>query len=47
MAAGSGKVLVMIIWNVDFNYYTTTDPQGGYALIRPGGDCPACRALSQ
>jgi uncharacterized protein YraI len=47
IAAGSGKVLVMIIWNVDFNYYTTTDPQGGYALIRPGGDCPACRALSQ
>lgn len=47
MAASSGRVLIMIIWNVDFNYYTETDPQGGYALIRPGGDCPACRALSQ
>lgn len=47
MAARSNRVLMMIIWNVDFNYYTPTDPQGGYALIRPGGDCPACRALSQ
>ena len=22
------------------------DPQGGYAMIRPGGGCPACDAMA-
>lgn len=47
IAANSGRVLLMIIWNVDFENYGGGDPQAGFALIRPGGDCPACRALSQ
>jgi len=34
----------MIIWNVDFTRYDD-DPMAGYAIIRPGGACPACDAL--
>ncbi len=44
LSASSGRVLLVIIWNVDFTIYGD-DPQAGYAIIRPGGDCPACRAL--
>ncbi|MDQ7024859.1 MAG: hypothetical protein Q9P44_04800 [Anaerolineae bacterium] len=39
------NVRLMIVWNVDFTLYAG-DPQGGYAMIRPGGDCPACSALA-
>jgi len=38
-------VRLMIVWNVDFTLYAG-DPQGGYAMVRPGGSCPACQALS-
>ncbi|MFN8562568.1 MAG: hypothetical protein U0703_13360 [Anaerolineae bacterium] len=38
-------VRLMIIWNVDFTNYGT-DPMAGYAMIRPGGGCPACDALA-
>jgi hypothetical protein len=38
-------VRLMIVWNIDFTAYAG-DPQGGYAIIRPGGSCPACSALS-
>lgn len=41
-----GDVRLMIVWNVDFTLYAG-DPQAGYAMIRPGGGCPACAALSQ
>jgi len=34
----------MIIWNVNFTHYGE-DPQAGYAIVRPGGGCPACDAL--
>jgi hypothetical protein len=44
-AAQSGKVRLMIVWNVDFPFYTPTDPMGGYAMQRPGGACPACDSL--
>ncbi len=44
LAASSGKVRLMIIWNVDFTVYVG-DPQAGYAMVRPGGACPACSAL--
>jgi hypothetical protein len=37
---------MLIVFNVDFTVYGD-DPQGGYAMIRPGGDCPACEALHQ
>lgn len=44
MAASSGSVRLVIVWNVDFEQYDA-DPMAGYAIIRPGGACPACDAL--
>lgn len=44
LAGSSGKVRLMMIWNVDFTQYAG-DPQAGYAILRPGGSCPACSAL--
>lgn len=41
-----GDVRLMIVWNVDFTLYAG-DPQGGYAMVRPGGGCPACAAMAQ
>lgn len=43
-AAQSGKVALMIVWNVDFSRWDS-DPMGGYALLRPDGSCPACQTL--
>ncbi len=45
LSSQSGKVRLMIVFNVDFTVYGS-DPQGGYAMIRPGGSCPACDALN-
>ncbi len=42
----SGKVRLMIVWNVNFANYGT-DPMAGYAIIRADGSCPACDALAQ
>ncbi|MEM9952310.1 MAG: SH3 domain-containing protein [Chloroflexota bacterium] len=44
MAASSGRVRIVIIWNINFTNYGA-DPMAGYAIIRPDGDCPACFAL--
>ncbi len=44
LAKNSGKVRLLIVFNVDFTLYGD-DPQGGYAIIRPGGACPACDSL--
>ncbi len=41
----SGRVRIMIVWNVDFQVYDS-DPQAGYAIRRADGSCPACEALS-
>ncbi len=46
LSASSGKVRLLIIWNVDFTDYGD-DPMGGYAIIRPDGGCPACEALGR
>ena len=45
LAGNSGKVRLMIIWNIDFTNYDS-DPMAGYAILRPGGGCPACDALA-
>ena len=45
IAANSGKVRLFVVFNVDFKTYTDTDPQAGYAMIRPDGSCPACSTL--
>jgi len=45
IAAQSGNVRLLIVWNVDFPFYTATDPMGGYAIFRPDESCPACDTL--
>jgi uncharacterized protein YraI len=45
IARSSGRVRMVIIWNIDFTYYGD-DPMAGYAIVRPGGACPACDALA-
>jgi hypothetical protein len=46
MAANSGKARMVIVFNVDFTYWSD-DPQAGYAIMRPDGSCPACETLRQ
>jgi hypothetical protein len=50
----TGMVRCVIVWNVDFvrndcaecnPQATDCDPQASFAIIRPGGSCPACDAL--
>ena len=45
LGRGSGTVRLFIVWNIDATHYSS-DPQAGYAIIRPGGGCPACGALA-
>lgn len=42
--AARRNVRLMIIWNVNFTNYGE-DPMAGFAIIRPGGGCPACDLL--
>jgi hypothetical protein len=44
-AANSGRVRLMIVFNVDITHYGE-DPMAGYAIIRADGSCPACAALA-
>ncbi len=44
LSRNSGKVRMLIIFNVDFTHFSE-DPQAGFAMIRPGGSCPACDSL--
>ena len=46
LARNSGRVRMLIVWNVDFTQYGA-DPMAGYAMIRPDGSCPACDALNR
>lgn len=46
LSASSGKVRMFIVWNVDSTTWGS-DPQAGFAIIRPGGGCPACETLRQ
>jgi uncharacterized protein YraI len=41
LSASSGKVRLMIIWNMDFRQWND-DPQAGFSIFRPNGQCPAC-----
>lgn len=45
LARATGYVNMIIVWNVNFTQYGA-DPMAGYAIIRPGGGCPACSALA-
>lgn len=46
LARRQGNVRLMIIFNVDFTLWAD-DPQAGFAMVRPTGDCPACSAVQQ
>jgi hypothetical protein len=39
-------VELVIIFNVNFTRFVENDPQGGFAIIRPDGSCPACDAIA-
>jgi LysM repeat protein len=41
LSRNSGRVRLLIVWNVDFTRYDN-DPMAGYAIIRPDGTCRAC-----
>jgi len=41
----SGRVRLLIVWNIDFQIYDS-DPQAGYAIRRADGSCPACGTLA-
>jgi hypothetical protein len=43
-SAQSGRVRLMIVWNVDYPFWGA-DPHAGYAMFRPDQNCPACDTL--
>lgn len=44
IAGNSGKVRMVIVFNVDFTHWGD-DPQAGFAMLRPDGSCPSCATL--
>ncbi|MCA9944693.1 MAG: hypothetical protein KC449_14485 [Anaerolineales bacterium] len=46
VAANTGRVRLIIVFNVDFTQWGD-DPQAGYAMIRKNGGCPACETLAR
>ena len=44
LSVNTGMVRCIIVWNIDFVRYGY-DPQDGFAILRPGGACPACESL--
>ena len=44
LANRSGYVRMAIIFNVDI-FHWGDDPQAGFAIVRPGGDCPFCEVV--
>lgn len=46
LSANSGRVRLMIVFNVNFTFWDPSDPQAGYAIMRADGSCPACATLA-
>jgi uncharacterized protein YraI len=44
LSRDSGKVKMMIVWNIDFRQWNE-DPQAGFSIFRPNGQCPACATI--
>jgi hypothetical protein len=42
----SARIDLIIVFNVNFTRFVEGDPQGGYAIIRPDGSCPACNTIA-
>ena len=45
LSINTGMVRCIIVWNVDYSARVGTDPQEAFAILRPGGGCPACETL--
>jgi LysM repeat protein len=45
LARASGRVRLLIVFNIDFTRYDS-DPQAGFAIIRPGNVCIACATIA-
>lgn len=45
LAKSNSKVKMIIIFNVDFDYYSAEDPQAGFAIIRKDNSCLACEKI--
>lgn len=45
-AQTDAEVELLIIFNVNYDRFVDDDPQGGFAIIRPDGSCPACDAIA-
>lgn len=41
----SVPVRLIIVFNVNYRRFVDGDPQGGFAIIRPDGSCPACETI--
>ena len=46
-AHDSGVVRLFVVFNADIYHWDKRDPQTGYAMFRPRGNCPACEAFAQ
>ncbi len=46
VARNTGRVRLLIVFNIDFTNYDSDDPQAGYAIIRPGNICLACATIA-
>ena len=46
-AKDSGVVRMFVVFNADIYHWDGRDPQTGYAMFRPRGNCPACEAFAQ
>ncbi|MCS7060790.1 MAG: hypothetical protein RMN25_06440 [Anaerolineae bacterium] len=44
LSRNSRKVRLLIIWNIDARQWDE-DPQAGYSIFRPNGECRACEPL--
>jgi hypothetical protein len=42
----NARVDMLIIFNGNFDRFVDDDPQGGFAIIRPDGTCPACETIA-
>lgn len=47
LSIDSGIVRMMIIFNMDIYHWDGRDPQTGYAIFRPQGNCPACEMFGE
>ena len=45
LSRADSRIRMLIIFNVDFTHYDGSDPQAGFAMVRPGNACPSCTTV--